>query len=88
MDRKQIEQWAREADELLDHPPRPPTGANDLLLMRDERFAALVEAHVRDQCAKRCLEIAVGLAVDEVSAQDCADAIREMATNNKKPPAP
>lgn len=36
------------------------------------RFAALVA----EECAKECERIAVGLACDEVGAEDCAEAIR------------
>lgn len=78
MDKAMIEQWARDADcthvNVL--------GDRAAALERLERFAALVAAHEREQCALVCdglkKQIVHGSQMDGELAgiSDCAEAIR------------
>lgn len=77
MSREQITQWAKDAGGVAaTYPHRPP-----LLLMSAEdleRFAALVAAHEREQCAKVCDEQhdRARTSTGAARADACAAAIR------------
>ncbi len=76
MNREKIEDLATYAGAYT-----PTNNANDWAFELPDllRFAALVAAHEREQCARVCKEIAESgrLIFEEITANACADGIRK-----------
>lgn len=89
MDRAMIREWAREAD--IDW---HSMFAGDDEDNRLERFAALVAAHEREQCALVCDDLGARYwakddAIESLNCEECATAIRARgAPNDEKAPQP
>ena len=79
MTNEQIIQWAMESG-LYSGNPRTP-GTEAMIVKRLQRFAALVAAATREECAKACQGVVDGGMYDgwqQYAAAACRDAIRAM----------
>lgn len=81
MDRKQIEHWAIEADQGHAGMDCMGFGGSIVSISTLERFAALVAAHEREQCALVCDDLGARYwakddAIESLNCEECATAIR------------
>lgn len=74
MTRDEVLKMAREANVYASH---QTDDSYDWHQIRDERFAALVAQHEREQCAKVCEAIDEDYDGEDVLATWCAEAIRK-----------